>query len=73
MMCCQKATYKGSEKDKKESGGNVHFSEVTQDGRLLQSDESREGLLEEINFSHEDVRGLGSFWDLLHKGAVDLC
>ena len=55
MMCCQKATYKGSEKDKKESGGNVHFSEVAQDGRLLQSDESREGLLEEINFSHEDV------------------
>ena len=55
MICCQKSTYKGSEKDKKESGGNVDFSEVAQDGCLLQSDESRQGLLKEINFSHEDV------------------
>ena len=57
MMCwvLAKVTYKGPKKDEKESGGNVHFSEVPQDGRLLQPDESGQGLLKEINFSHKDV------------------
>ena len=50
-----KVTYKGPKKDEKESGGNVHFSEVPQDGRFLQPDESGQRLLKEINFSHKDV------------------
>ena len=38
-MFCQKVTHKRAKKDEEKSGGNVDFSEVSKDGRLLQSDE----------------------------------
>ena len=62
----------GSEHHKQKPGWDGNLSEVTEDHGLLQSDEGRQRLLQEVDLPNQDVRGLGTLGDLLHKVTVNL-
>lgn len=65
-------THTRTEHDEEESCRDRNLREVTENCGLLQPDEGGEGLLQEVNFTHQNVGGLGSFRYLLHKVAVNL-
>ena len=65
-------TYHRTEKYEYEASRNRNFCKITKDNCIGESDESRNGLLQDIHFAHQNIGRFCSRWNFPQEGCVPL-
>lgn len=65
-------TYGWAQENEDKSSWNGDLCQITQKGGLTQTNKCGEWFIQNVQFAHQNIRGLGSFRKLLHKVGVHL-
>ena len=68
----QPDAYHGAQKNENETRRHRDFSQITQHEGIGEANKSRNGFVEEIDFTYEHIGGFSTNWNLLQERRVSL-